>query len=374
MVTHGVIVNTQAVQVTPSTTGRTTIVCIGRSGGGTLGTNQMALLNQANYVGLVGSTGVLNRAYQVVSRQANVNFVAINVPDNPAGVLAGIGYLDDVESRLSTPGNAVSPDLVIMPGYGSLPGGVTDAQCTALAAKCRELECYGIVECTFDSITNASTWSSNNGANRIIGVTPNITVFGLPDASGAALLAGAIAHQDIVVGRQASSSNILLPDVHYNANTPGIGVPYRNATSGAAILDAAHIHSFVQRNGSSYTWGGTTRYNPSTDPRRFVGVGRISDEIIKQLIFIGLSFSGRGIVSDLIQRFTSVVEDMLSVMESRGKIIQGKIYPTPNENTENSLAEGKLYFNIEFTPVYPIRLITYNLSLTNDGLVEVLGG
>ncbi|NYZ70156.1 phage tail protein, partial [Endozoicomonas sp. SM1973] len=44
----------------------------------------------------------------------------------------------------------------------------------------------------------------------------------------------------------------------------------------------------------------------------------------------------------------------------------------PDLNTPDALADGKVYFNFDFTPPTPAEHITFNATLTDDYFKEVL--
>ena len=382
MVTHGVITRVRVPTIIPGITSPTAIVVIGAGagvGGQAVPLGGMGILTPHGYPAQVGQDSVLGKSYLMIYRQSRAPVVAINVNDTDAGIQLGLAVLLDVEQRLSTPGNPIRPEFILLPGYGSVgpDDGAENPLLVLAATRAEEMRARVIAECPIYSLAAAQDWNMNNGGDRIIGVVPNINALGIDDGPGSALLAGAIARNDAVVGRHASTSNVEVPNVTYPFPAGGIsslGQPYQSITAGAAVLDGSNIHSFVKRDGRSYTWGGTTSYTPADDVRRFIGVARQLDEIFRRFISLALQFSGRGITAGALSRFTNSGNLILSNMKAARQILYGKVRLSPGENTVETLAEGKIFVDLDYTPVYPIRLVTYNISITNTGLLEILGG
>ena len=367
MVTHGVAVNVAESVVLPGLISGTTIVCAGVCSG-TLAANKMALLEPGTFKDVVGDESQMGKAYRAVFNQSRAQFVAINVSNDVAGGQKGIELMADVEEELSTETLSVRPDLLVPLRRREA------AVATDLSDMADELLAYGVSEVTYGTAAEAVAWNTASGGKRIIAVVPTVNTLGMTGVSGAAFLAGAIARNDVLRGRYASPSNILVPGVTYPAGTPALGQPYQSTSANSAKLDAANVHSFIRRDGFTYTWGGTTKYDPATDARRFIGVGRQFDEIIQRFVRLALDFQGRGVASQVLTRFLNGGNNILSTMQSAGAILNGQVRALPGDNSLTDLKNGKVTINLEYTPVYPIRLLSYNVSLSDTGLLEVIGG
>ena len=55
-----------------------------------------------------------------------------------------------------------------------------------------------------------------------------------------------------------------------------------------------------------------------------------------------------------------------------GAILGGRCWPTPELNTKESLEDGQVYFDFDFTPPPPAERVTFRSRLTNDYLEEIL--
>ncbi len=57
---------------------------------------------------------------------------------------------------------------------------------------------------------------------------------------------------------------------------------------------------------------------------------------------------------------------------ARGAILGGSCRPDPQRNTVENIADGRVYFDIEFTPAYPAERITFTSRLTQDHLTTLV--
>ena len=55
-----------------------------------------------------------------------------------------------------------------------------------------------------------------------------------------------------------------------------------------------------------------------------------------------------------------------------GALMGGRCFPDPDLNTPAAIAEGKVYFNLEFTPPYPAEHITFRSHLVDTYITEAL--
>jgi hypothetical protein len=50
----------------------------------------------------------------------------------------------------------------------------------------------------------------------------------------------------------------------------------------------------------------------------------------------------------------------------------GVCFPSPGLNTPANIADGKVFFDVEFTPPFPAEHITFRSKLVNDYIEEIL--
>jgi phage tail sheath protein FI len=69
---------------------------------------------------------------------------------------------------------------------------------------------------------------------------------------------------------------------------------------------------------------------------------------------------------------TESVNAFLASLKSQGAILAGKCYANKELNTATNIAEGKVYFDFEFTPAYPAEQVTFRAYLNNESIESVI--
>ena len=62
----------------------------------------------------------------------------------------------------------------------------------------------------------------------------------------------------------------------------------------------------------------------------------------------------------------------LRQLKAQGAILGGKCWADPDLNSPQSIQDGKIYFNFDFTPPYPAEHIIFRSHLVDDYLEEIL--
>ena len=65
------------------------------------------------------------------------------------------------------------------------------------------------------------------------------------------------------------------------------------------------------------------------------------------------------------------VSNYLRYLTSIGAILGGSCWADPDLNTADQIAQGKIFFDFDFTPVYPAEHITFRSHLVNDYVQEI---
>ena len=116
-------------------------------------------------------------------------------------------------------------------------------------------------------------------------------------------------------------------------------------------------------------WGNRTT---SSDPKwAFLCVVRTADIINDSLLRAHLWAVDRGITKQYVNDVIEGVNAYLRNLVSLGAILGGTCWADPDLNTADQIADGKVYFDFDFTPVYPAEHIIFRSQLTNDYISEV---
>ncbi|GFT83263.1 putative prophage major tail sheath protein [Nephila pilipes] len=131
-------------------------------------------------------------------------------------------------------------------------------------------------------------------------------------------------------------------------------------------LNENEVTTIIHQNGYRL-WGNRTCSN---DPKwAFLSVRRTADLINDSLLRAHLWAVDRNITKTYIDDVIEGVNSYLAHLKAQGAITSGRCYETPELNTPANIANGKVYFDFEFTPPYPAEQITFRSHLINSEIL-----
>lgn len=216
----------------------------------------------------------------------------------------------------------------------------------------------------------AIAYAGDFGSKRVYVCDPGITKTDSEGANVTAyaspVVAGVIARTDNDIGFWASPSNKEI----YGITGTGRPVDFTlgDASSRANLLNEKNVATIIRQNGWRL-WGNRTL---SSDPKwAFLCVVRTADMINESLLRAHLWAVDRGITKLYVDEVKEGVNAYLRGMKTRGAILGGSCWADPELNTPDQIAQGKIYFDFDFSPVYPGEHITFRSHLVNDYVVEL---
>ncbi len=204
-------------------------------------------------------------------------------------------------------------------------------------------------------------------SERVVPCFPKVLTLG-KDTSPKPLssfVSGVFAKTDAEKGFWYSPSNQIINGIAGLS----IPVPYidDDPTCLANKLNSKKIVTVIRDDGFR-VWGNSGLYDDNNPAYRFISVVRTKDVINRSLRKALRWAIDRGITRNLITEITAKVSEFLAQLKIQGAIIDGKVFSDDSLNTPAALVEGKLFFNIEFTPVFIAEEITFTSVLTDKYL------
>jgi len=142
-----------------------------------------------------------------------------------------------------------------------------------------------------------------------------------------------------------------------------------DANSRANLLNEQEVATIIRQDGYRL-WGNRTC---SDDPKfAFLSVVRTADMINDSILRAHIWAVDRNITRTYLEDVAQSVNDYMDRLKAQGAILGGRCFPSPGLNTPSSIADGKVFFDFEFTPPYPAEHITFRSKLTNDYIEEIL--
>ena len=258
------------------------------------------------------------------------------------------------------------PKVLVAPGFSD-----QQTVADALIAVANRLRGVAVIEGPDTNEAAAIAYRANFDSRRAYVVDPGAKAKDADDATVArpmsAYVAGVIAKTDADFGYWTSPSNRPLLGI------VGTGRPVDFAlgdpASHANLLNEHGVATVIRESGWRL-WGNRTC---SSDAKwQFLSVVRIADAIDESLLSSHLWAADRGIGRTYLEDVAEGVNAFLRELRGLGAILGGRCVPSPDLNTTESIAAGRVYFDFDFTPAYPAERVTFRSHLTNDYIESIL--
>ncbi|PIR37732.1 MAG: phage tail protein [Alphaproteobacteria bacterium CG11_big_fil_rev_8_21_14_0_20_39_49] len=339
---------------------------------------------------LLGDTGTLPAAIDGIFDQAGAVAVVVRVeestdPDPVAaeaetigniigGVDSGTGAYEGVQAFLGAESIVhVSPRILIAPGFThQRPSDLANPVVAELLGIAERLRAVIIADGPDTNDADAITYRGDWGSPRIYVVDPHVKIFDTATDSiivepASARVAGLIAKTDNDLGFWWSPSNKVINGIV--GTSRAIDFTLGDVNARANLLNENEVATIIRQDGYRL-WGNRTT---SSDPKwAFLSVRRTADIINDSLLRAHLWAVDRNITKTYIEDVLEGVNAYLARLKAQGAILGGRAYADPELNTPLNIADGKVFFDFEFTPPYPAEHITFRSHLVNDFIEEIL--
>lgn len=326
--------------------------------------------------------GTLPSAVDTILDQAGAMIIVVRVEEGAtpaetlANVLGGVdaatGQYEGVHALLAAESVlGYAPRILIAPGFTH--------ERTAEASNAVVAELIGIAE-RLRGVIFADAPNTNDadaiaaagdvGSKRVMLVDPKVKKTNsegqIVTEWSSAVWAGVTAKSDAERGWWWSPSNQTVNGIQGTARA--IDFKMGDANSRANLLNEKKVGTIIRLNGFR-TWGNRTL---SSDQKwAFLSVVRTADIIADSLQAAHLWAVDRGITKNYVTDVIESVNAYLRYLTNIGAILGGNCWADKDLNTADVIASGKIFFDFDFTPVYPAEHITFRSHLTNDYIKSI---
>jgi phage tail sheath protein FI len=286
----------------------------------------------------------------------------VDVSGNYEGVQALLGAESVVGS---------APRILCAPGWThQRPSDAANPVVSELLGIAERLRAVIIADGPDTVDADAIAYVGDFGSDRVFVVDPWVKIL---DGAGlvavepaSARVAGLIAKSDNDRGFWWSPSNQVINGI-IGTSRP-IDFKLGDANCRANLLNEANVATIVRQDGFRL-WGNRS---VSSDAKwAFLSVRRTADIIAESLQRAHLWAVDRNITKTYVEDVTEGVNAYLRSLVALDAILGGTCWADPDLNTPANIAQGKVYFNFDFTPPYPAEHITFRSHLVNDYISEV---
>lgn len=331
---------------------------------------------------LLGAAGTLPKAMNGIFDQTGAVVIVVRVEegiDEEATITNVIGGVDSVTGEYtgvyaflgaeSVVGYC--PRILCAPGWTHQRDTTANAVVAELIGIAERLRAVIIADGPNTSDADAITYRGDWGSKRVYVVDPWAAVRNSDGSIGndppSARVAGLIAKTDNALGFWWSPSNQVINGI-VGTSRP-VDFTLGDANSRANLLNEQEVSTIIRQDGYRL-WGNRTC---SDDPKwAFLSVVRTADMINDSILRAHMWAVDRNITRTYLDDVTQGVNDYLASLQAQGAILGGVCYPTPDLNTPANIAQGKVFFDFDFTPPYPAEHITFRSKLVNTYIEEIL--
>ena len=335
----------------------------------------------------LGEMGSLPQAIDSIFDQIGAVLVVVRIEEGEteaatlANVLGGVdantGTYEGVHAFLAAE-NIVGfvPKILIAPSFTHTRTATVDPTpatsnpvVAELSGIAERLKAVIIADGPNTNDADAIAYSKDFGSKRIFLVDPKVlkTVDGETSQEwSSACVAGLIAKSDNERGWWWSPSNQEINGII--GTSRAIDFAMGDASCRANLLNENNVATIIRQNGYRL-WGNRTL---SSDKKwAFLCVVRTADMIDESLKAAHLWAVDRGITKTYVSDVTEGVNAYLRYLTNIGAILGGSCWADPELNSADQIAQGKVYFDFDFTPVYPAEHIIFRSHLVNDYIKEI---
>lgn len=313
----------------------------------------------------LGSTGTLPADIADILNQADAMIVVVRVAEGEdasktqTNVIAGLNQL-----ALSKQSLDIVPRIIIAPDFSA-----TDPVAAQIEVVANKLRGVGYIDSPVAATPADVVKRRQNYGARIEILRPR--VYTTSDTSGtprpySAIAAGHRCRIDNENGFWWSKSNQPIYGVTGLEQIDDFEVGSTSCTVNQ--LNKNQVSTVIRYDGFRH-WG---NYLCSTDPQwAFECVRRTADDIEDSIAIAMMNdYIDKPIDEHLGDDIIGTINGYILKLYELGAINGGKAWLDSELNTEESLAAGKLYINVEFAPKSPCQTITLTYRINNDYTVE----
>lgn len=332
-------------------------------------------------VAKLGATGTLPMAINGIFDQIGAMVIVIRVEagedeaETIANIIGGVdaqtGDYKGVQAFLSAESIVHSaPRILIAPGFThQRPNNQANPVISSMLVIADRLRAVIIADGPNTNDQDAITWRKDFGHARVYVVDPWVKIFTDHEevVPPSPYVAGLIARSDNENGFWWSPSNQEIYGIVGTARP--VDFILGDANCRANFLNENEVSTIIHQEGYRL-WGNRSC---ASDPKwAFLSVRRTADLINDSLLRAHLWAVDRNITRTYLDDVVESVNAYLAHLKALGAILGGECYPDPELNTPANIAQGKVYFDFDFTPPYPAERIVFRSHLINDYIKELI--
>lgn len=333
------------------------------------------LTNVRSAVAKAGKLGTLAKSLEAIAEQCLPVTVVVRVPDglgetdedkaadlvsNLIGTTLPDGSYTGMKALLSAPAR-----LGVKPRILGAPGLATQPVATAFQSIAQQLRAMAYCGTYKQTVEEAITYRNSFSARELMLIHANFQQWdtvanATVDAYTEAHALGLRAKIDIETGWHKTLSNVAVNGV--TGINPAIYWDLQNPATDAGLLNQNEVTTLVNRDGFRF-WGSRTcsdeplfSFESSTRTAQV-----LADSIAEAHMWAVDKPMHPSIVKDILEGVNAKFREL----KAKGYLLDGKAWYDEEVNIKETLKEGKLVIDYDYTPIPPIEDLTFRQRITD---------
>ena len=337
--------------------------------------NQPVLItNVQAAIGKAGKKGTLAKTLQAIADQTNAVTVVVRVPQSEdestqtsavvgsteGGTYTGMKALLTAEAKLG-----VKPRIIGAPGLD------TAAVATALASIAQQLRAFAYVSAWgANTKEEAKSYRDAIGGREVMVIWPNFKAWDTQtntDTStpAVAYALGLRAKIDQEQGWHKTLSNVVV-----NGPTgidKDVFWQLQSSATDAGYLNENEVTTLIQREGFRFWGSRTCTSDPLFAFENYTRTAQVlADTIAEAHLWAVDKPMHPSLIRDIIEGINAKFRDL----KAQGYIIDGSCWYDPELNSKETLKDGQLRLDYDYTPVPPLENLTLRQRITDSYLAD----
>ncbi|WP_313410583.1 phage tail sheath protein [Stutzerimonas kunmingensis] len=325
--------------------------------------------------GKAGEQGTLARSLDAIADQASPVTVVVRVEEgadeaattsNIIGGVTASGQYTGMKALLAAEAQlGVKPRILGVPGHDSL---AVTTELVSIAQSLRAFAYANAYNC--ETVSEAIAYRDGFGARELMLIWPDfvnwdVTSNAEAPASAIARALGLRAKLDEQVGWHKTLSNVAVNGV--SGLSKDIYWDLQNPATDAGLLNAADVTTLVRREGFRF-WGSRTC---SDDPLfAFENYTRTAQVLADTMAEAHMWAVDKPMHPSLVRDIIEGINSKFRELKALGYIIDGEAWYDDTVNSKETLKDGKLYLDYDYTPVPPLENLLLRQRITDRYLVD----
>lgn len=321
-----------------------------------------------------GAQGTLYKTLAAIQAQTNAIVIAVRVAEGAnadettssvVGSVSASGCTGLQALRAAKSMTGIQPRILACPGLDTLPVAI------ALAAVAQETRSFAYVQAHgAATVSDAIAYRANFSQREVMVLWPdfqtwNTTTNTAETAAATAYAVGLRAKIDEEIGWHKTLSNVGVNGVQ------GILIPLtwdlQSPATDAGLLNAAEVTTLVRENGFRF-WGSRTC---AADPLfAFENYTRTAQVLADSIADAHLWAVDKPMNPSLAKDILEGVNAKFRELKALGYLIDGSAWYDESANSKETLKDGKLYIDYDYTPVPPLENLMFRQRITDRYLAD----